>query len=73
MSKEVIVLTKEEQEFIKQRNELVNYKRSIHPNFDAPYNDHLHPCYKCNCPCDCKRKVHEELGASRACSDVGSW
>jgi len=68
------ILSSEEVIWCERRTKLVESLRAFHgKEFDSPGNDHLHPCYKCNCPCTCKNKVVEELGAARASMSVGFW
>ena len=67
-------LTKEEIEFCKQRDENVKFLRQYHGEyFDEPFNNHLHPCYKCLRPCKCKEKIIATLGVARASIGVEFW
>jgi hypothetical protein len=67
-------LTKAEIEFCKKRDELVLSLRAYHGKyFDENFNQHLHPCYKCLCPCTCKNKIAETLGPARASMGVEFW
>ena len=64
----------EEEKFCKERDVLVELLRKMHgKNYDAPGNEHLHPCYVHNYKCNCKLKIEKEIGSSRSSMSVEFW